>query len=77
MGGFLKADYFCRGPNTFAAKTVGELEKEGSLRNDAARIIVGELKKRKYFYNYFCTSLVRVVRYLHVTGSPAWIKWLV
>jgi len=77
MGGLLKADCFCRGPDTFAAKIVGEFGKMGLIYNDGGCIIVGELQKRNYFYNYFCTNSVGVVRYLHVTGLPAGIKWQV
>ena len=51
MGGLLKADCFCRGPDTFAAKIVGEFGKMGLIYNDGGCIIVGELKKNKSFYN--------------------------
>lgn len=91
MGDFWKADCFCRGPDTFLkkkprsfnifaaliVKIVGDYKKVGLIYNDGGCIIVGELEKKKYFYNYFCTSAMDVVRYLHVTGLPAGIKWLV
>ena len=51
MGGLLKADCLCRGPDTFAAKIVGEFEKMRLIYNDGGCIIVGELKKNKSFYN--------------------------
>ena len=56
MGGYRRTDCFCRGPDTFAAKIVGEFGKMGLIYNDGGCIIVGELQKSKSFYNYSCKT---------------------